>query len=108
MLDLCQANKGVYIKVGQHIGALDYLVPKEYVDTMKVLHSHAPTSALSEVYRVLEEDLKMNVTALGTLSLLPLNLTLPCIHFIISSPKRFLSDKYLPPGNYRKKRGRKC
>lgn len=101
MLDLCRANKGVYIKVGQHIGALDYLVPKEYVDTMKVLHSHAPTSALSEVYRVLEEDLKMNVTALGTLSLLPLNLTLPCIHLIINCPARFESQTDLPPGSCR-------
>lgn len=61
LLDLCRANKGVYIKVGQHIGALDYLVPPEYVTTMKVLHSHAPTSPLSEVYRVIREDLKVNV-----------------------------------------------
>ncbi|XP_054272474.1 aarF domain-containing kinase 1 [Macrosteles quadrilineatus] len=60
LLDLCRANKGVYIKVGQHIGALDYLVPPEYVTTMKVLHSHAPTSPLSEVYRVIREDLKVN------------------------------------------------
>uniref|UniRef100_A0A1B6MKA0 Protein kinase domain-containing protein n=1 Tax=Graphocephala atropunctata TaxID=36148 RepID=A0A1B6MKA0_9HEMI len=60
LLDLCRTNKGVYIKVGQHIGALDYLVPKEYVETMKVLHSHAPTSSLAEVHRVLQEDLKLN------------------------------------------------
>lgn len=91
--------------MGQHIGALDYLVPKEYVDTMKVLHSHAPTSALSEVYRVLEEDLKMNVTALGTLSLLPLNLTLPCIHFIISSPKRFFSRQIFTTRRLQEKKG---
>ncbi|XP_046669485.1 aarF domain-containing kinase 1 isoform X1 [Homalodisca vitripennis] len=60
LLDLCRTNKGVYIKVGQHIGALDYLVPKEYVETMKVLHSHAPTSSLSDIHRVLQEDLKLN------------------------------------------------
>lgn len=94
--------------MGQHIGALDYLVPKEYVDTMKVLHSHAPTSALSEVYRVLEEDLKMNVTALGTLSLLPLNLTLPSIHFIINSPARFVSETDLPLRGRGQKMGCKC
>ncbi|KAK7870154.1 hypothetical protein R5R35_012717 [Gryllus longicercus] len=58
LLNLCCTNKGVYIKVGQHIGALDYLVPKEYVDTMKVLHSHAPSSKLEEIYKVLREDLK--------------------------------------------------
>ena len=31
-----QKNGGVFIKVGQHIGALDYLLPEEYVNTMKV------------------------------------------------------------------------
>ncbi|XP_067013048.1 aarF domain-containing kinase 1 isoform X1 [Anabrus simplex] len=60
LLDLCCTNKGVYIKVGQHIGALDYLVPKEYVETMKILHSHAPCSKLEEVYQVLKEDLKQD------------------------------------------------
>lgn len=66
LLELCRANKGVYIKVGQHIGALDYLVPKEYVDTMKVLHSHAPTSQLADIHRVIREDLQAQVTT-GTL-----------------------------------------
>ena len=36
LLDLCCANGGVFVKVGQHIGALDYLLPEEYVNTMKV------------------------------------------------------------------------
>ncbi|XP_063225636.1 aarF domain-containing kinase 1 [Bacillus rossius redtenbacheri] len=58
LLALCRTNKGVYIKVGQHIGALDYLLPQEYVQTMKVLHSRAPCSSLKEVEQVLREDLK--------------------------------------------------
>ncbi|XP_039279035.1 aarF domain-containing kinase 1 [Nilaparvata lugens] len=58
ILELCRANKGVYIKVGQHIGALEYLVPIEYVDTMKVLHSNAPRSSLEDVMRVLREEFK--------------------------------------------------
>ncbi|CAH0384431.1 unnamed protein product [Bemisia tabaci] len=58
LLELCRANKGVYIKVGQHIGALEYLLPKEYVNTLKVLHSHAPSSSLEEISAVLKEDLK--------------------------------------------------
>jgi len=61
LLELCCINRGVYIKVGQHIGALDYLVPPEYVETMKVLHSQAPRSTIQEVYRVLREDLKQDV-----------------------------------------------
>lgn len=58
LLELCCANKGVYIKVGQHIGALDYLLPKEYVTTMRVLHSSAPESSFSDVLTVLKEDFK--------------------------------------------------
>ncbi|KAK7571912.1 hypothetical protein V9T40_014384 [Parthenolecanium corni] len=57
LLKLCRSNKGVYIKVGQHIGALDYVLPKEYVDTMKELHSNAPASTIEEVYKVIKEDL---------------------------------------------------
>lgn len=58
LLQLCCLNKGVYIKVGQHIGALDYLLPKEYVNTMKVLHSHAPKHSITDVYKVLKEEFK--------------------------------------------------
>lgn len=61
LLELCCINKGVYIKVGQHIAALEYLLPKEYVETMKVLHSHAPANKLEDVYKVLREDLKQEV-----------------------------------------------
>jgi len=64
LLELCCINRGVYIKVGQHIGALDYLVPPEYVETMKVLHSQAPRSTIQEVYRVLREDLKQDPRAI--------------------------------------------
>ena len=58
LLELCCANKGVYIKVGQHIGALDYLLPKEYVQKMKILHSSAPQSSFNDVLTVLKEDFK--------------------------------------------------
>ncbi|CAG9768815.1 unnamed protein product [Ceutorhynchus assimilis] len=58
LLDLCCANRGVYIKVGQHIAALDYLLPSEYVQTMKVLHSNAPTTDIKDIYKVIKEDLK--------------------------------------------------
>lgn len=62
LLDLCCTNKGVYIKVGQHIAALEYLLPVEYVETMKVLHSHAPTNKIEDVYKVIKEDLKKDVS----------------------------------------------
>lgn len=58
LLELCCANKGVYIKVGQHVGALDYLLPQEYVYTMRVLHSSAPQSSFKDVLTVIREDFK--------------------------------------------------
>ncbi len=54
---MCCVNGGVFIKVGQHLGALEYLLPIEYVDTMKVLHSDAPQSPVSDLAKVIEEDL---------------------------------------------------
>lgn len=40
LLGMCSKNGGVFIKVGQHIGALDYIVPPEYCLALKVLHSN--------------------------------------------------------------------
>lgn len=62
LLDLICANKGVYIKVGQHIGALDYLLPAEFVQTMKVLHNDAPSNPIEDLYKVIKQDLKKNVS----------------------------------------------
>ncbi len=61
MLKLCETNGGAFIKVGQHLGALDYLLPFEYVSTMKVLHSQAPQSSFEDVLNVIKEDLKCEV-----------------------------------------------
>ncbi|XP_014477628.1 PREDICTED: uncharacterized aarF domain-containing protein kinase 1 isoform X1 [Dinoponera quadriceps] len=78
LLELCCANKGVYIKVGQHVGALDYLLPQEYVHTLRVLHSSAPQSSFKDVLTVIKEDFKkdpyeifqsIDLEPLGTASL---------------------------------------
>ena len=61
LLNLCCQNGGVYVKVGQHIGALDYLLPEEYVDTMKVLHNRSPQMPLEDIYSVLREELGKEV-----------------------------------------------
>ena len=60
LLELCNKNGGCFIKVGQHIGALDYLLPEEYVSTMRVLHSNAPKMNLDDIYTVLQENLKVD------------------------------------------------
>lgn len=75
---LCCANRGTFIKVGQHLGALDYLLPEEYTHTLRALHSQAPSSSLAEVQQVIREDLGKEIqdlfqsfddTPLGTASL---------------------------------------
>ncbi|XP_077395468.1 aarF domain-containing protein kinase 1 isoform X1 [Festucalex cinctus] len=55
--DLCCSNRGTFIKVGQHLGALDYLLPEEYTSTLKVLHSQAPQSSMEEIEQVIREEL---------------------------------------------------
>jgi aarF domain-containing kinase len=64
LLELCKANKGAYIKVGQHVGALEYLVPSEYVTTMQILHRDAPENTVEELYKVIQEDLKKDVSTI--------------------------------------------
>lgn len=61
LCELCCANRGTFIKVGQHLGALDYLLPEEYTSTLKVLHSQAPQSSMQEVQQVIREDLGKEV-----------------------------------------------
>ncbi|XP_042725022.1 aarF domain-containing protein kinase 1 isoform X1 [Lagopus leucura] len=62
--ELCCANRGTFIKVGQHLGALDYLLPEEYTRTLKVLHSQAPQSTRQEIEQVIREDLGKEVKEL--------------------------------------------
>lgn len=62
LLELLVLNRGVYIKVGQHIGALEYLLPIEFVNTMKILHSKAPSNTLEEIYKVIRQDLRRDVS----------------------------------------------
>jgi len=59
LLDLCKSNGGVFVKVGQHLGALDYLLPPPYIETLRVLHSQAPPSSIEDVYSVIKKDLKV-------------------------------------------------
>uniref|UniRef100_A0A674JR05 AarF domain-containing protein kinase 1 n=1 Tax=Terrapene triunguis TaxID=2587831 RepID=A0A674JR05_9SAUR len=66
--DLCCANRGTFIKVGQHLGALDYLLPEEYTRTLKVLHSQAPQSSMQEIEQVIREDLGKEVGDIAALT----------------------------------------
>ncbi|CAI8014139.1 AarF domain-containing protein kinase 1 [Geodia barretti] len=53
---MCSLNGGLFVKVGQHIASLDYLLPREYVSTFKVFHSSAPSTPLLRLKRVIFEE----------------------------------------------------
>eukprot|EP00471_Norrisiella_sphaerica_P014418 CAMPEP_0184501704 /NCGR_PEP_ID=MMETSP0113_2-20130426/48372_1 /TAXON_ID=91329 /ORGANISM="Norrisiella sphaerica, Strain BC52" /LENGTH=633 /DNA_ID=CAMNT_0026890559 /DNA_START=119 /DNA_END=2021 /DNA_ORIENTATION=- len=55
--DMLFQNKGIYIKVGQYLGTLDYLIPKIYVDTMSGCFDHAPESTWEEVLETIQQQL---------------------------------------------------
>mmetsp|Transcript_3442 Transcript_3442/g.9893 ORF Transcript_3442/g.9893 Transcript_3442/m.9893 type:complete len:315 (+) Transcript_3442:314-1258(+) len=58
LMNLCFKNGGIYIKLGQHIGQLDHLLPKEYVETMRRnLLDRCPVSSWEEVRATMREDL---------------------------------------------------
>ena len=56
MLKLCEQNGGCFIKVGQHIATLKNLLPEEYVNEFKVLHSNAPKMDMEDIRAVIREE----------------------------------------------------
>jgi aarF domain-containing kinase len=57
VLELCRANGGLLIKLGQHACSLRGAVPDKYVRTLRVLQDAAPARPLAQVARVLSEEL---------------------------------------------------
>ncbi len=55
--DMCAANKGVYIKLGQHLAMLDHVLPQEYCTALSTLLGQTPISAWADVQQVIREDL---------------------------------------------------
>ena len=55
-LSLCIANGGAYVKIGQHLAQLDYIVPKPYTRTLAKLFEHNAPTPYEEVVRVVESE----------------------------------------------------
>jgi len=55
--DLCMKNKGVYIKLGQHLCQLDYILPTEYCNILRALLDKNPVSSYEQVCAVIQEEL---------------------------------------------------
>jgi len=57
MLTMCLANGGIYVKLGQHIAQLDYIVPEPYTKALSALFRTNMTSSWEDVVKVIREDL---------------------------------------------------
>jgi aarF domain-containing kinase len=57
LLRLCLTNGGIYVKLGQHVAQLDYLLPEPFTRTLAVLFTRTTPSAYEDVARLIEHDL---------------------------------------------------
>ena len=57
-LNLCTKNRGIYHKLGQYVGALDTIAPKEYVNVLRVLQDEGPSVPFYDIKIVIENDFK--------------------------------------------------
>lgn len=56
--ELCFRNGGIYIKLGQHLSQLEYLVPEEYVQIMREsMLNKCPVSTYDQVREVVKKEL---------------------------------------------------
>ncbi|KAI8898462.1 ABC1 family-domain-containing protein [Globomyces pollinis-pini] len=56
LLSLFNSNGGIYIKLGQHLASLVYLLPIEYTSTFKVLQDACPPSPYNQLDNVFLKD----------------------------------------------------
>jgi len=52
------------MKVGQHIGSLEFLFPKEYTETLRCFQYEAPQSSMRDIQYVVETDTGQSMTDL--------------------------------------------
>ncbi|CAN3360283.1 ABC1 family protein Mcp2p [Diutina catenulata] len=57
-------NGGIYIKLGQHLSALTYLLPKEWTDAMIPLQDQCPRSSMDEINKMFESDMGTTIDAM--------------------------------------------
>uniref|UniRef100_T2MA03 Uncharacterized aarF domain-containing protein kinase 1 n=1 Tax=Hydra vulgaris TaxID=6087 RepID=T2MA03_HYDVU len=62
--ELCSLNGGLFMKIGQHIGSLEFLFPKEYTETLKCFQYQAPASNIDDVRYVIESETNQKIEEL--------------------------------------------
>lgn len=63
-LKAIERNGGVYIKLGQHLSALTYLLPTEWTETMIPLQDKCPRSLMAEIEKMFEKDMGVSIDEL--------------------------------------------
>ena len=53
---MCEFNRGIYIKLGQHLSMLDHIIPPEYQEELSGLLASNPTTPYAEVERVFDRE----------------------------------------------------
>ena len=56
LLKLFKYNGGIYIKLGQHLSSLVYLIPDEYTSTLHELLDHCPSCTIQDVKMVFRKE----------------------------------------------------
>jgi aarF domain-containing kinase len=56
LLALCRANRGIYIKLAQHLAQLEYMLPRPYTETLGVMTHAAPVDTFAQVQSVLAAE----------------------------------------------------
>ncbi|EGV63477.1 hypothetical protein PSN45_004241 [Yamadazyma tenuis] len=60
-LKALETNGGIFIKLGQHITALTYLLPEEWTSTMIPLQDRCPQSTIEEIREMFKSDLDVSL-----------------------------------------------
>jgi aarF domain-containing kinase len=50
ILETCLRNGGLYIKFGQGLVSMNHVLPKEYLDTLKILQNQATSYTQSSFF----------------------------------------------------------
>ena len=56
ILAACLKNGGLYIKLGQGLVSMNHILPKEYLDTLKVLQDKCLSRGATEVENLFQEE----------------------------------------------------
>lgn len=60
-LKALEKNGGIYIKLGQHISALTYILPPEWTDTMIPLQDQCPQSSREDIENMFKKDMGVKI-----------------------------------------------